>query len=110
MRVLGKIFFIFLFFFFALTNFASASDDTYSQISISNAQDELHCDICTALDSESYIIVPTNSNDSNGMNGNVTLKNFSIPDFKSFFAEKYINYNFDKIAFIFKTEIYPNAP
>lgn len=109
MRVIAKILFIFLFLIFGLTNFVDANDFC-SSASISNKQDEMHCDIFATLDTESYIIIPTNNNDSSGLSGNIGFKNFNHFEFDSFFSEKYINKNFNNIAFLFKTEVFPNAP
>ena len=94
----------------SLTNMVNATK-FYSTNSITNIEDELHCDIVSTVDTKSFFVVSNTNNDNNGTFGNLGIKTFNFFDLDYKFTEKkYINNNINTLAFLFKTEVYPNAP
>ena len=109
MKILIKIFFIIIFSMISLTNMVNATE-FYSTNSITNIEDELHCDIVSIVDTKSFFVVSNTNNDNNGTFGNLGIKTFNFFNLDYKFTEKkYIN-NINILAFLFKTEVYPNAP
>ena len=110
MKILIKIFFIIIFSIIALTNTVNAKKFC-SINSITNIGDEFHCDIISTVDTKSFFVVSNTNNDNNGTFGNLGIKTFNFFDLDYKFTEKkYINNNINTLAFLFKTEVYPNAP
>lgn len=94
----------------SLTNMVNATE-FYSTNSITNIEDELHCDIVSTVDTKSFFVVSNTNNDNNGTFGNLGIKTFNFFNLDYKFTEKkYINNNINTLAFLFKTEVYPNAP
>ncbi len=94
----------------SLTNMVNATK-FYSTNSITNIEDELHCDIVSTVNTKSFFVVSNTNNDNNGTFGNLGIKTFNFFDLDYKFTEKkYINNNINTLAFLFKTEVYPNAP
>lgn len=110
MKILIKIFFIIIFSIISLTNTVNATE-LYSINSITNIKDELHCDIVSTVDTKSFFVISNTNNDNNGTFGNLGIKTFNFFNLNNKFTEKkYIDNNINILTFLFKTEIYPNAP
>lgn len=109
MKVIGKIIFFIFFFLVSFTNIGNDVEACQQRISISNHKSARHYTLENEID-ESFIAIPSN----------IQTKTFSadLDDIgQSSFAQKYyfknnkiLNKQYHAISFLYKTEVFPNAP
>lgn len=109
MKTIAKVLLIIFFFIFSFLNNRTTFDGYIQDDFFSTKKQEHRCSI-EPIENEGFIILPSNSSDSNSVSS-VGSSQTSTTISNSFFAKnRYLAKHQYTIAHSYKTEIFPHAP
>ncbi len=109
MKVIGKIIFFIFFFLVSFTNIGNDVEACQQQISISNHKSARHYTLENDTD-ESFIAIPSNIQTKAFSADLDKVEQSSFTQNYYFENNKIINKQYHTISFLYKTEVFPNAP
>lgn len=111
MRVVAKILLVLFFLTFSLTNYVNAADLYLNQETCTSWDEIYSYSITENSDSESYIVIPVKVFDNGTAPDAPFIRTLSLSQIFDYLNDKkFLEDNINTIAFLFKTEVFPNAP